>query len=408
MKKYNCICFILFIFILTTVFAEQHKHSEGCSHAHKNGKHEHYNHEYGDKHNHKHGDAHHHEHGDKHNHKHDDEHHHEHGGSLSDEGIHFNPQQTKNAEIKISKAGKIKISIRKRFPAEVKINEDKTAHLSPVTFGVVKQVYVSEGEKVEKGQPLAILDCPEIGETKLDFLTSLAKIDNILLEFRRARTIAKNTRKLISMLAKEPELDSLRELRLGELGENRSLLIGEYANHKLAKAEFLRQRSLRSKNLSSVQEFENTKTTYKKARAVYEAILDTVKFKIKKELQSKENDLRIANFKRSSAARKLQILGVDKQNIATLEKLFQESSFILKSEDSFCSTCNDKQAINNSNNLFHLDHSLASHIVKSPINGHIIERHCVVGERIEAGNKVFEISNLNQVWVDVNVPSKQL
>ncbi|MDZ4247527.1 MAG: efflux RND transporter periplasmic adaptor subunit, partial [Dehalococcoidia bacterium] len=59
---------------------------------------------------------------------------------------------------------------------EVGPNQDRIVIISPRISGVVKEVFVDWGERVKKGQKLALLDSIELGEAKADYLKAAAML----------------------------------------------------------------------------------------------------------------------------------------------------------------------------------------------------------------------------------------
>ncbi len=68
---------------------------------------------------------------------------------------------------------------------EVRLNEDRMAHLVPRVSGIVRDVPVSLGEKVHEGQTLAIIDSPEFAELKADYLEKFRNLELTRATFER-------------------------------------------------------------------------------------------------------------------------------------------------------------------------------------------------------------------------------
>jgi multidrug efflux pump subunit AcrA (membrane-fusion protein) len=420
-------------FLFQTAAAQKHEHSESCSHSAKStapAEHKHSadcNHSKPKKeHVHQPGCSHDHA-EEKHQEKHDDHDHeshkghdHEHGsscgghdhGANGDGGVELSKSQVQSAKIQISKAGAGKISNTIKLPAEIILNTDNLAHISPKTYGVVKSVAATEGDKVTKNQVLAIIDCPEIGQAKLDYLAAVANLKNICLQLTRDKNIRTNSLKLLKFLKKQPDLSELKKVNFGELGENRSKLIGKYADYIQAKAEFKRQKLLSKKRLASEQELLRTETAYKQSSALYEDAQDSVEFSTKQNYLETINETRVAEFQKNNAARKLHILGTDKKILSDLEKIFANEGYNSKAEDYFCSSCVDDTCTPdkdpNHKVAMHSDHSLAANILKAPFDGIIISRNAVKGERIEEGTAIFQLANMETVWIDIQIPMTKI
>ncbi len=62
-------------------------------------------------------------------------------------------------------------------PAEVQLNPDRTAHITPVVPGQVAEARAALGDRVERGQVLAVLRSVEIGEARSALARARAKLE---------------------------------------------------------------------------------------------------------------------------------------------------------------------------------------------------------------------------------------
>jgi cobalt-zinc-cadmium efflux system membrane fusion protein len=69
-----------------------------------------------------------------------------------------------NAGVEVVKAASGTVDVTISLPAEVALNEDKLAHVSPRVGGTVREVKKHLGDVVKKGEVLAILDSKELAE----------------------------------------------------------------------------------------------------------------------------------------------------------------------------------------------------------------------------------------------------
>jgi cobalt-zinc-cadmium efflux system membrane fusion protein len=77
--------------------------------------------------------------------------------------------------LEVARAGDIEHLIS--LVGEVRLHEDRLAHLVPRVEGIVRQVKVKLGENVREGQILAIIDSSEFAELKADYLEKLRHLD---------------------------------------------------------------------------------------------------------------------------------------------------------------------------------------------------------------------------------------
>lgn len=70
-------------------------------------------------------------------------------------------------------------------PAEVQLNPDRTAHITPVVPGQVVEARAALGDRVERDQVLAILRSVELGEARSALARARAKLEVARAAFRR-------------------------------------------------------------------------------------------------------------------------------------------------------------------------------------------------------------------------------
>ena len=72
--------------------------------------------------------------------------------------VDLNEKQTENANLEVEVAGPAKIKTILQLYGKITLNEDTVANVSPRFPGVVKSVSVRLGDRVEKGQVLAVVE----------------------------------------------------------------------------------------------------------------------------------------------------------------------------------------------------------------------------------------------------------
>lgn len=84
--------------------------------------------------------------------------------------------QIKSAGITLAKAGPATLGTIDQLPGEVKFNEDRTAHVVPRIAGVAESVQADLGQRVKKGQVLAIIASPELAEMRSAHLAAQKRL----------------------------------------------------------------------------------------------------------------------------------------------------------------------------------------------------------------------------------------
>ncbi len=117
---------------------------------------------------------------------------HDHGaeeaGEHADEDDHagelvLSDRDRADAGIAFALAGPGRIEVHSRLLGEVRVNEERLAHVVPPVSGIVRKVSARVGDTVEAGQLLAVLASRELAETRATYLGArgrreLAQIDH--------------------------------------------------------------------------------------------------------------------------------------------------------------------------------------------------------------------------------------
>ena len=169
-----CAIFIIMAAALPQSHAEE---GHGHAHAHEEGEEKH---DKKEKEQHGHG----HEekednHGDEHGH--DDEH--------AEGQIILNEQQIKSAGIDIAAVGNGALSKEVSVPAKITAAADRLAQIVPKASGTVAEARKNLGDKVEKGEVMALIESREMAEAIADFLAAKRSEDLARTTFTREKNL---------------------------------------------------------------------------------------------------------------------------------------------------------------------------------------------------------------------------
>ncbi len=111
-------------------------------------------------------------------------------GEHADEGIvKLSDAQIEGAAITIVKAAPAMIGTVSQLPGEIRFNEDRTAHIVPRLAGVVESVKVNLGERVKRGQPLAVIASSELAEMRSELLAAQKRQGLAQLTYSREKKL---------------------------------------------------------------------------------------------------------------------------------------------------------------------------------------------------------------------------
>jgi len=80
------------------------------------------------------------------------------------------------SKIRVAEARRQALSGALSVPAEVRLDPDRTAHVTPIVQSQIAEVRVKLGDQVKKGQPLAVLESVELGEANAGVRSAKAAV----------------------------------------------------------------------------------------------------------------------------------------------------------------------------------------------------------------------------------------
>jgi membrane fusion protein, heavy metal efflux system len=98
-------------------------------------------------------------------------------------------RQRETAGVALQTAGAAKLRLAARFPGEVRFDEERTAHVVPRMAGVAEAVPAHLGERVRKGQVLAVIASPSLSEQRSELLTAKRRRDAARTTFEREKKL---------------------------------------------------------------------------------------------------------------------------------------------------------------------------------------------------------------------------
>jgi len=335
----------------------------------------------------------------------DDHEGHDHGDEEGDH-VEVTAEQKRRIGLALAVAGPGRIGKDLRFPGEIELNPDRMAHVVPRAAGIVREVKKTLGDRVEAGEILAWIESAELSEAKLDFFAREAEVGCCMIELPRAKQIFENVHRLVALLRKKPSLEELGKLDGLEMGEHRGRLITAYAGLVAATKAYERERNLRKKAISSGQELVAAQAEFQRARAEFNASLDTARFDVVVAFSQAARARQVAEFEAVAAEQKLLLKGVDEKTIARLRGLVPKTAGLKPCE------CDDPECKENElpslRDMLGKDRRLGWHPLRAPFAGVVIEKHLTLGEKVGEDESVFAIADTSTVWVNFGVFQKDL
>lgn len=111
-------------------------------------------------------------------------------GEHKDEGkIALTQEQIAAAGIGLKTAGPLQIRSGLQLPGEIRFNEDRTAHVVPQVAGIVESVSAKLGQKVRKGQVLAVISSSAVSEQRAELLNGEQRLSLARSAYEREKRL---------------------------------------------------------------------------------------------------------------------------------------------------------------------------------------------------------------------------
>ncbi len=286
-------------------------------------------------------------------------------------------ESARNAGIGLAKAGPATLNKVMQLPGEIGLHEKRVAHVVPRVDAMVLKVNKDLGDKVKKGDLLAILESRELADARSAYLAAIKKAEPVRIDLKRQQMIFKNTKTMIALLNEERDLEQIHaEIDQLILGESRAQLIPAYAKLLRSKAVYEREKILFEKKISSKSEYLLAFEEFKSAEAKYKALREEVEYKNQIIMLEKKRNFDMANLQIQTTQQKLLALGLSKKEIQKLPKSKGQK--------------------------------FTQYELRSAINGEVIQKHITAGEAVKKDDDIFVLADLAEVWVNIAVPAKDL
>ena len=107
------------------------------------------------------------------------------GGAEHEDIVRLAAAELEEFGIEVRTAGAGEMRVEKTYPGEVRVNEDRYAHVTPRVAGVVRSVRASLGETVRAGAVMAVLESRELADVKSGYLAAVERMELARSNFER-------------------------------------------------------------------------------------------------------------------------------------------------------------------------------------------------------------------------------
>lgn len=299
-------------------------------------------------------------------------------GNHAEGVVDFPEEKWKPAGLEIAPARRDSLTLVQTVTGRVTPNEDRLAHIYSLVEGIVHEVRVRYGDRVEAGAELAVIDSREVGQAKLALVAARQDVRIATVNAEWAETTNRNVQALIVDLEAEPPVQEVVARFEGRpMGEYREQLLSSYAQMRQARAENERDQNLYQRNVLSEKDYLRTKAAFESALAKFKGLMEQIKFTSEQELIRAKQALEQAQVAEGSARSSLMILGYSQGEVAAMDPLSEGEE-------------------------------VAHYTIDAPFAGTITEKDVVIDERVGPTTKLFDVTDLASVWIQADIYAKDL
>ncbi len=126
--------------------------------------------------------------------------------------VELSEDAVKSSGIEVAIAGPARIKTVLELPGEIGISRDLVAHVVPRLSGVAREVTKNLGDRVRKGELLAVIDSRELADSKSSYLSAIKRVDLARATFNRTEGLWK-----MKVLAEKEYLASRQAMAEAEI-----------------------------------------------------------------------------------------------------------------------------------------------------------------------------------------------
>ncbi|MFO0925431.1 MAG: efflux RND transporter periplasmic adaptor subunit [Gemmataceae bacterium] len=258
------------------------------------------------------------------------------------------------------------------------LDETRIAHLSPMVEGIVREVNVRLGQDVQAGEVLAVLDCREVGQAKLDLVKMRLAAEHTRAGHAWTETVSRNAGELVEAMTRDSSMAQLeKQFKDRSIGDLREKLMTAYSRRLQAKAHYASVDQADGRGSIPQATFIRMKADYEAAEAAYRAICEEVKFQTGQQVRASTQKLREAETSEALSKTQLLMLGYSRQEVAAMDPIAEGPRVSL-------------------------------YPLRAPFAGTVIEQHAVLSERVGPQMQMFQIADLSSLWLQADVFEKDL
>jgi cobalt-zinc-cadmium efflux system membrane fusion protein len=254
-------------------------------------------------------------------------------------------------------------------PGRLAYDEARHIEVKAPVAGVLVDVRVKPGDRVQEGQVLAVVNSPEIGEARAALLNENSRYQLVQKQVERLQEIRKNLKDLFELLDRGVSVDEIEKQFQGRaLGDHRGQIVSAYSErvltHQLAEAA----RSMAETGSLPARTLKERDNRRHIADATFQSVRESTAFDI----------------------------GLQAEQLAADQADAQRRVMIARNHLETLLGFADDQTATDSKSLSRLE-------VRAPFAGTIESRFLAKSERVRQADSLFVLANTDSLYVTADI-----
>jgi cobalt-zinc-cadmium efflux system membrane fusion protein len=257
-------------------------------------------------------------------------------------------------------------------PGRLRYDQTKHVDVKAPMDGILAELVVTPGDKVECGDLIAVLRSPEIGQARAEILKRQKEREIAQQILQRELTLAKNLQEVLAMLVQGKSVEAIESAFSNRsLGAYRQDILSAYSKMRLADELIAKVRPLVASGSVSGRTVREREGERQLAETAFRTARDQASFAIEQAKMKAEADVSEANRQLNLAWQSLETLLGYKE---------------------------DKESVNLSN-----DEALSRLEVRAPFGGSVESQGFANNERVMRGDSLVVLANTESLWVEASI-----
>lgn len=191
------------------------------------------------------------------------------------------PAKYEAAHLKIEEVARRTIVPLRWVPGRIDYNARRHTHIKAPADGVIREILVRTGDAVEAGQPMCVIDSPDIGERRADVQQREAELKLARRDSDWWREVQGNLGDLIKALSAATDLRKVQAaFQDRTLGDYRNQLIAAYSRFLLADRLSARLKPLAEEGLATVRSLNEQISAREIGEAEFSSLCEQARFEV--------------------------------------------------------------------------------------------------------------------------------